>query len=63
MSEIIEEVRQLPEIAPELSPARRSELLGKAAATQSQLRHLADHMEFKDADFWARFKRAHEIVR
>jgi hypothetical protein len=26
-----------------------------------ELRHLAEHMDFKDLDFWARFGRAHEL--
>jgi hypothetical protein len=61
LSEIADEVGRLPEIAPELSDSRRSELRGKAAAIQEQLRYLAEHLDFKDLEFWARFKRAHEI--
>lgn len=61
LSEIIEEVGKLPEIGPELPDARRTELRSKAAAIQEQLRYLAEHMDFKDPDFWVRFKRAHEI--
>ncbi|MGJ7499740.1 hypothetical protein ACSFBF_05205 [Variovorax sp. ZT5P49] len=61
LGEIAEEVGRLPEIAPELSDARRAELRSKAAAVQEQLRYLAEHLDFKDLEFWARFKRAHEI--
>lgn len=61
MSEIIEEIGRQPHVAPELPDSRRAEIRSKAAALQVQLRYLAEHMDFKDLDFWARFRRAHEL--